>query len=57
MSVNTVKWMAFLLWMFGWILSEFFALSGNQMLLLKFDLVGYMGLVALLVIMAIAPKE
>ena len=57
MGVNTVKWMAFLLWMFGWILSEFFTLSGNQMLVLKFDLVGYIGLAAFLVIMATSSKE
>jgi uncharacterized membrane protein len=57
MKVNTVKWLAFILWLFGWILSEFFALSGNQMLALKFDLVGYMGLAASLVIMAISSKE
>lgn len=57
MSVSAVKWLAFCLWVLGWTLSEFFALSGNQMLVLKFDLVGYMGLAAFLVIMAISSKE
>jgi hypothetical protein len=56
-SPRVMMFLAFLLCIVGWMLSGFFALSGNQMLMLKFDLVGYTGLAALLVIGAIKPKE
>lgn len=41
----------------GWVASAFFAYTGNAMMAMKFDLVGYIGLGAYLVIRSIIPKD